>query len=201
MSVIINFKICDNAKECNGISVCPTGALSWNEKKETIKIDNKKCESCFLCEKACMVDAIHVAKNQKEYKRIKREINKDPRKYSDLCIDRYGAQPIHIAFLLPEYKFKLAVLESNKLVVAEFFDDDSIMCMLKSIPIRELFKEADIKYRKVKIESSKLLKKYLISDLPAMLFFKKGKLVGKVTGFYDTEQKEKLLKKIGEIIN
>ena len=23
MSVIINFKICDNAKECNGIAVCP----------------------------------------------------------------------------------------------------------------------------------------------------------------------------------
>ena len=34
MSVLINFKICDNAKECGGISICPTGALKWNEEKE-----------------------------------------------------------------------------------------------------------------------------------------------------------------------
>ena len=40
MSVLINFKICDNAKECGGIEVCPTGALSWDEENETIKIDN-----------------------------------------------------------------------------------------------------------------------------------------------------------------
>ena len=41
MSVLINFKICDNAKECGGIEVCPTGALSWDEENETIKIDNE----------------------------------------------------------------------------------------------------------------------------------------------------------------
>lgn len=29
MPVLINFKICDNAKDCSGIAVCPTGALSW----------------------------------------------------------------------------------------------------------------------------------------------------------------------------
>ena len=36
MSVLINFKICDNAKECSGVEVCPTEALSWNEKKKNI---------------------------------------------------------------------------------------------------------------------------------------------------------------------
>ena len=36
MAVLINFKICDNAKECNGIEVCPTGALSWDKKNQNL---------------------------------------------------------------------------------------------------------------------------------------------------------------------
>ncbi len=67
MAVLINFKICDNAKECGGIAVCPTGALSWNEEKGIIQIDNDKCISCGLCEKECPIGAIMVAKNEKEY--------------------------------------------------------------------------------------------------------------------------------------
>ena len=35
MKALINFKICDNAKECSGISVCPTGAMSFDEEKCT----------------------------------------------------------------------------------------------------------------------------------------------------------------------
>ena len=42
MAVLINFKICDNAKECGGIDVCPTGALSWNDVDSKIEIDNDK---------------------------------------------------------------------------------------------------------------------------------------------------------------
>lgn len=43
MAVLVNFKICDNAKECVGIAVCPTGALSYDDDKNTIVIDNEKC--------------------------------------------------------------------------------------------------------------------------------------------------------------
>ena len=79
MSVLINFKICDNAKECGGIEVCSTGALSWDDKKETIVIDNTKCISCGLCEKACPIGAITVAKTEEEYEKIKKKIDDDPR--------------------------------------------------------------------------------------------------------------------------
>ena len=51
MSVLVNFKICDNAKECGGVEVCPVGAFSWNDEEETIVLDNEKCISCGLCEK------------------------------------------------------------------------------------------------------------------------------------------------------
>lgn len=199
MSVLINFKICDNAQECNGIAVCPTGALSWDKKKKSIKIDNEKCISCRKCEKACMVKAIRVAKNEKEYKQIEEEINNDSRKVSDLFVDRYGAQPIHPAFLIKDDKFNLEVLGSKKMVVAELFNDDSIMCLLKSIPMRSLFAGHSIKYRKVEVGRA-LAEKYKIKELPTLIFFKDGGLLGKVEGYYDNKQKEELLKKIKLII-
>lgn len=33
MSVLINFKICDNDKACSGMAVCPKKVFSWNEEK------------------------------------------------------------------------------------------------------------------------------------------------------------------------
>ena len=58
MPVLINFKICDNAKECNGIEVCPTGALSWNEEDQTIEIDNSKCIECGTGKKLGEVECV-----------------------------------------------------------------------------------------------------------------------------------------------
>ncbi|HCU71184.1 MAG TPA: hypothetical protein DIC35_05550 [Candidatus Moranbacteria bacterium] len=199
MPVLINFKICDNAKECNGVAVCPTGALAWDEKKKSIKIDNGKCISCRKCEKGCMVDAIHVAKNEKEYEKIEKEIEIDSRKTSDLFVDRYGAQPIHLAFLIGEDKFQLEVEESDKLVAAELFYDESIECLLKSVPMKELLSDYQVKYRKVET-GKELMEKYRIKKLPALLFFEKRKLLGKIEGYYDNKKKDILVKKIKAII-
>ena len=199
MSVLINFKICDNAKECNGVAVCPTGALYWDAKKKSVAIDNKKCISCRKCEKSCQVAAIHVAKDAKEYVKIKKELKEDSRKISDLFVDRYGAQPIHTAFLISDDKFELEVLESDKLVAVECFNDDSIACLLKSIPLKKLLGDFTVKYRKMLI-SSQLQKKLKIKKLPALLFFEKGKLLGKIEGYFANEKKDILTEKIKEII-
>ncbi len=198
MSVLINFKICDNAKECNGIAVCPTGALSWDEKKKSIKIDNEKCLSCGRCE-VCGVGAIHVAKDEKEYQKIKKEIDDDSRKLEDLYVDRYGASPINLPFLIEEKDFQKEVAEADRLTVAELFEDDSIECLLKSIPIKELFKGMEIKYRKVKTGKD-LREKYGIRELPTLMFFNKGKLLGKIEGYYESKKKDELMAKIGRII-
>jgi Fe-S-cluster-containing hydrogenase component 2 len=200
MSVLINFRICDNSKDCSGIAACPTGALSWDDKKKTIVIDNSKCVSCGKCEPACMVHAIRVAKSAKEYEAIKKEIANDNRKASDLFVDRYGAQPVSPAFVTKESRFDLEVVESNKPAVAELFNDSSIMCLLYSIPIKTIFEGKDIRYRKVQLESDALLKKYNIKKLPALLFFKDGKLAGKIEGYYGIRDKKELLAKISKII-
>ena len=201
MAVLINFKICDNAKECNGVAICPTGALSWDEKKGSIKIDNSKCVSCGKCEKACMVDAIKVARNDKEYLKIKKEIEADPRKGTDLLVDRYGAQPVHPAFQINEDKFDLEVLQSdNKIVAVEFFNNESIMCLLHSIPFKQLIDDVSVKYRKLKIENDGLLKKYKIAKLPSLLFFKRGALLGKIEGYYGVTEKKKLKANILKIL-
>lgn len=200
MSVLINFKICDNAEECNGIAACPTGALSWNETDKTIEIDDSKCTSCGICEESCGVGAIKVAKDKEEHLAIEKEFSDDPRKVTDLFLDRYGAQPVLPAFLIQEDKFEREVLKSAKLTVVELFKDSSINCLLKSIPITELLRGLETKYRKLEVTTDQLIERYEIEKLPALLFFNKGKLVGKIEGFFPREKKKEIIEKINKIV-
>ncbi|MEI8061238.1 MAG: 4Fe-4S binding protein [Candidatus Berkelbacteria bacterium] len=200
MAVLINFKICDNAAECGGVEACSTGALSWDDKNKTINIDNSKCTSCGACEKACEVHAIAVADNDEEYTKLQKEIEDDPRKVTDLMIDRYGAQPIFDACLIGQESFDEQVAEAQKLVAAELFNDDSIECMLKSIPIKQLFDGTDIKYRKVRLGNDELQQKYGITQLPALVFFRNGKLLGEIEGYYSTDCANDLKEQINKIL-
>ena len=200
MAVLINFKICDNAKECGGISACPTGALSWNDKTKKILIDNSKCTSCMKCVEECPSNAIHVAKNDAEYKKIEAEIKKDPRKASDLFVDKYGAQPIDPDSLLEEDKFKYFITNSNNKNLVEFFSKDTIECLLRSNNIRRLIPNKNIFFKKVEIKKPSLLKEYSISKLPCLLVFDNGILLGKIEGFYGVEKAEELKNKIIKLI-
>ncbi len=200
MAVLVNFKICDNAKECGGIAVCPTGALSWNEEKATIQIDNDKCISCGMCEKECPIGAIAVAKTQEEYAKIKKEIDEDPRTTKDLFVDRYGAVAISDFFKieLKEIKDKS---EKDCLTLIEVYNPDVAECLLKSIPIKELTKTLPKDTLFYKAESDKVLEEFNIKELPSLLVFKKGKLLGHIDGYYTTDGKETMLSKLNVIIN
>ena len=201
MAVLINFKICDNSEDCSGIQVCPTRAFYWDRKNKKLAIDESKCITCGKCEESCPVGAIRVPKNEEEYKRIKKEIGEDPRKVSDLFIDRYGALPIHSAFLIEKNKFAIQILRSTKLATVELFNHDSIRCLLHSIQIKELFKDVDIKYRKMEVKDKSLLKKYKVKELPTLLFFNDGKLIGRIEGYYDISKKGDIIKRINKIIS
>ncbi len=199
MAVLVNFKICDNAKECGGIDVCPTGALSWNEEKEIIEIDNDKCISCGLCEKECPIGAIIVAKSNEEYKKIGKEIDEDPRTTKDLFVDRYGAVAISDFFKIELEEIKEKT-EKDCLTLIEVYNPDVVECLLRSIPIKDLTKNLPRDTLFYKAESYKIIDEYKITELPSLLIFKKGELLGHIDGYYTIDEKEKVISKLSGII-
>ncbi len=175
------------------------GVFSWEN--NGLVIHNERCTSCGKCEKVCMVSAIRVAKNEEEYQKIQREIEEDPRNINDLLVDRYGAKPIDIAMIGREEEIEKK-LEAKRPMLVELYNEDSLMCLLSSIPMKEIADAFDqeTRYRKVEVKKQETLEKYQIEELPAMLLFKSGKLVGKIEGYYTNEQKDIFLEKIKKIL-
>ena len=200
MAVLVNFKICDNDKACSGMAACPMGVFSWDKANKTLKIDNSKCISCGLCEKACMVNAIRVAKTEEEYKKIEKEFADDPRTINDLLVERFGGMPIDDAMVGSDKEIESKLSEATRPLILEFFNEDSIMCLLKSIPIKKIADafDANTRYRKVEVTNNKILKKYEIKELPALLFFKNGNLVGKIDGYVSEDDEDELFEKVTE---
>lgn len=200
MSVLVNFKICDNAKECGGVAVCPTGAFSYDDEKDTIVIDNDKCISCGLCEKECPIGAIIVTKTEEEYQKVKKEIEEDPRTTKDLFVDRYGASPLSEFFMIDRKQLEEKV-NRDAFTIIECYQEDSIECLIKSIPIKKLTEELpkDTLFYKMEVDDE-FMDKYDMKELPALLIFKKGSLEGKIEGYYTEDKKDELIEKIHKIV-
>lgn len=199
MAVLVNFKICDNAKECGGIAVCPTQALSWDEQNETIVIDNEACISCGLCAAECPIGAIMVAKNEEEYKKLQKEIDEDPRTTKDLFVDRYGAVAISKFFQinLEDIKEKST---KDCLTLIEIYNPEVAECLLKSIPIKELTANLPKDTLYYKTESQNIIAEYHIQELPSLLVFQRGQLLGHIDGYYTTDDKDTIISQLDDII-
>lgn len=198
MSILINFKICDNSPECGWINACPNKVICFDEQKDSLVINNDACVNCNRCVKSCPVGAIFLAKNQQEYEAKQKEIDNDPRTSKDLFVDRYWAVPISSKTLLEPDKLKESVLDSDKLIVLEFLNDDVIECLIKSIPIKEILSKDTLYYKF--FTDTNFLKQYKVNTLPALLFFNHWKVVGKIEWFYWIEQKNTLINKIDTIM-
>lgn len=183
MKAKINYNICDNSPACGAITICPVKAVSWTKEKG-LSIDAEKCIGCGMCIGTCPVGAISVGDGE--------EIEKDPKKIAELFVERYGCEAIDEKILIKESEFNELIKTSKGLVVGELFNDDSIQCLVKSIPISELFTE--VKYYKVRVETE-------YENLPMMVIYKDGELLGKIEGFFGTENKKEIIDKINEIIN
>lgn len=207
MAVFVNFKICDNAAECSGIEVCPTGALYWDEGEETVKSDNNKCISCNACLEACPAGAIYVAHDEKEEKQIKEDIENDPRTLKDLLVERYGASPVDESLLVSAQEALTKIEEVASLVVVEIMDNDDAPCLINSVPISDAFGDVKYEYYKVAIadDDCKLITdRFSVSEIPTLLVFKNHRLVIRIDGIVDNGdylQREGFIGKIDGAIN
>lgn len=191
MPAIINHKICDQASACGGISVCPVGAFTYNEKTKKIEIDNEKCISCGACESACPIGAIGVAQTMEELEELKQDIENDPRNPEDLFVDRYGADILNEDVLI-EFDQLNSVISKSDNVLIELFNDDSIMCLLKSITYKEILEQTGcVEYFRCNVENNDLVK-LNVSELPALLLVKDGKVKQVVNGYFEEKDKQQL---------
>ena len=218
MPILFNFKICDNASACNGIPVCSTKAISWDEKQKTLVVDNSKCITCGACAKACPVPgAILVAKTKDEFEKIKEQIEDDTRTRAELLKDRYGVAPTDPNLIVTMANFNEEVLETDRVVIVDFWDEPHMGCRIFSIPLESMIpkkvvlteimknqkKLKDIKFKFRKIDAQKnpeIAKRYNVNTIPTLMLFFKGKSIGRIEGYYKTQNENELRKKVEDIL-
>lgn len=195
--VIINRNICDNAKECSGIEVCPTGAMYWDEENQMIGYKETECIDCGLCAENCPVEAILWGADDEEYERKKKEVEEETRKFDDLEVERYGASPIEKFIENSELGDFIKKINSQYILL-EFFKDETICCLLHSIRVEEIkaLFGSNVVYSKVYMSNEEQCPICEINEFPALLILQDGGLVGKIEGYYDDERKDDFFEKI-----
>ncbi len=200
--VIINRNVCDNADACGGIEVCPTGAMFWDEENKMIGYNADACIDCALCVDACPVGAIVWGEDDADYEKKKTEIENETMTLDKLEVERYGATPMSDVASADEVA-QIVAEASEKYVLVEYFADETIQCLLHSIPAADIKFEVDyngdVTYKKVQVESADEVKDCEITELPALAIYKNKELKGVIEGYYDDSQIDDFFEKIDDI--
>lgn len=209
--VVIDYSICDNAPECSGITVCPTGALYYSEEEQRIKFDGTLCCDCGACADSdgdgCPVGAIRHADTDEDYEAWMKEAEANKDRIAQLNVERYGASLIEDKAELDAAECEEFAAKTCGLVALEFYCDDSIHCLRYSIPITSLKNEVGVEftYKKVYLtgqeamEFIKVIKNYTPGELPILVCYRDGKHLGDIVGYYSEKDMDILVTKLKEI--
>lgn len=94
--------------------------------------------------------------------------------------------------------FEKEVLESEQLVVADFWASWCNPCKMLGIVLDEVSEEMDLKVKFVKInveENPSLAQRFNVKNLPTLMVFSKGELKDISTGFKPKEEIKKFIEK------
>jgi len=198
MPPIINFKICDNSEDCTAITKCPQGVFTWDKKRKTLEVNDRKCNGCGECVNFCPVKAIHFGMNKAELKRIAGEIEKDPRTITELFIDRYGAMPVDDAYVFELTPDRLKKrINVRRPVIIEFNRRETIACLLKSVPIADIQEQfhPDAAYAKFFINTDEM-SKYNVTKTPCLRFYYNNQLLGQIDEYFEKDNKYNYLDQV-----
>jgi ferredoxin len=202
--IIINNKICDQSPACGGIEVCPTNALFYDEGLGQIGFAQEKCIGCGACVNMCPIKAIHLARSAAEEQKIQAEIDTDPHKEEELFQDRYGAE----GQMIQATENAADTIEVTRGIggytAVELFDEETLHCLATSIPYSDIFSGHGVNIKVFRAQTDKNIEnEFGITEIPALLFFKDGELIGKIEGFFfddNPTEKALLISKVKKIL-
>ncbi len=207
MPIIINHNLCDEAQECGGIEVCPTGAFYFDKKKGKVAVDKSKCTECLKCTlpDACPVGCILYARNKDEEDKIRKRIKNDPRTAKWLWRERYGCQPAKTppkAVIINKKNFdKIVKQKGYKLI--DVWRDEDLDCRAYSVSFSDLLQgikqEVDI-FKLDAREYPTLSGKLNVQKHPTLLLYKDSIEEWRYEGLLKEKGKMRINKKLKEMI-
>lgn len=181
MPVFIDKRICDKQMICDLMRVCPVDAI-YQDEEGVVEIDEKKCNECMRCVKACPYLAVKLAKDRKELGELKAKAGRGGFDKNAHLKRIYGERPSVIGKAdLNDSNFE-EVVGSKTPTLVSFWGAHSEVIANSLEWIKRRYKDK-LKVAHIKVaENPKSRKKYGIITTPTLILFKGGKEIGRLEG-------------------
>ena len=192
MPALFNYKRCDGfhgcaqPQDCEGVKVCPTGAIRHAFRKDAKipTIDLAQCIDCGKCKGCCPAGVIFYYQTEAEKKKIKQFIEEDGITPEEIWEQRYGVQPNKQCSVLTTKTFPTT---SSGLHAVDFWDKENLLCRVNAIKIDDL-PIRGFQYHKLSLDDFPEFKnRYRLRIVPSLLFFKEGIEIGRLEGALGTD--------------
>jgi thioredoxin 1 len=182
MPVFIDPRICDKQMICDLMKVCPTNAISQNEKEGTVEIDTTKCNECMRCVKACPYLAVRAARDMNELGEFKVRSQTIKLNRDEHLKRIYGDEPGNIGRAeLDDSNFQDKVSSKTPTLVSFWGAHSSVIASSLEWIARKYRGKLNVAHIKV-VENPKSLSEYAITTTPTLILFKNGKQIGRLEG-------------------